>query len=226
VRYGRILAATYEQADTTYFACFFADRTGRSGYFDRNGGSFQKTFLKSPLNYRRISSHFSYGRRHPILKKMRAHTGVDFAAPLGTPVTATAEGVVKEMGWNGGYGNCVIIAHKNHFTTLYGHFSRYAENLKTGKEVKQGELVGYVGATGLATGPHLHYTMYLNDRAIDPMRLRPAAADPLAKESLIEYAARREEMTRLLQRIPQMLAAQPFHGAVRLQEWKAPEAAD
>ncbi len=220
VRYGRILAATYEQADTTYFACFFEDSTGRSGYFDRNGGSFQKTFLKSPLNYRRISSFFSYGRRHPILKKVRAHTGVDFAAPHGTPVTATADGVVKETGWNGGYGNCVIVAHKNQFTTLYGHLSRYAGNLEVGKEVKQGELVGYVGATGLATGPHLHYTMYLNGRPIDPLRLRPASADPLPQESLAIYTAHRDEMQRLLQRIPPLLAALP------LRAWEKPEASD
>jgi murein DD-endopeptidase MepM/ murein hydrolase activator NlpD len=210
VRYGRILAATYEQADTTYFACFFADSTARSGYFDRNGGSFQKTFLKSPLNYRRISSFFSNGRRHPILKKVRAHTGVDFAAPRGTPVAATADGIVREMSWNGGYGNCVIIDHKNHFTTLYGHFSRYAGDLKIGKQVKQGELVGYVGATGLATGPHLHYTMYLNGRPINPLRLRPASAEPLARDALALYAVHREAMMRLLQRIPPSLVALPM----------------
>lgn len=209
-RYGRILAATYEQADTSYFACFYDDGRGRSGYFDREGGSFQKTFLKSPLNYRRISSFFSHGRRHPILKKVRAHTGVDFAAPHGTPVTATADGIVKEMGWNGGYGNCVIIAHKNHFTTLYGHLSRYAEKLEAGKTVKQGELVGFVGATGLATGPHLHYTMYLNGKAIDPLRLRPAAADPIAPELLPNYLARRDEMELLLQRITPAPAAVPL----------------
>ncbi|MGH7495755.1 MAG: peptidoglycan DD-metalloendopeptidase family protein [bacterium] len=216
VRYGRILAATYEQADTTYFACFFADSSGRSGYFDRNGGSFQKTFLKSPLNYRRISSFFSYGRRHPILKKVRAHTGVDFAAPYGTPVTATADGIVKEMGWNGGYGNCVVITHKNQFTTLYGHFSRYADGLKAGKEVKQGELVGYVGATGLATGPHLHYTMYLKGKPINPLRLRPASAEPLVRDSLTRYVAHREEMVQLLRRMPSLLTTMPLQQLTKL----------
>jgi murein DD-endopeptidase MepM/ murein hydrolase activator NlpD len=147
---------------------------------------------------------------------VRAHTGVDFAAPRGTPVTATADGIVKEMGWNGGYGNCVIIAHKNHFTTLYGHFSRYADGLKAGKEVKQGELVGYVGATGLATGPHLHYTMYINGKPIDPLRLRPASAEPLAKESLTRYVAHREEMLQLLGRIPPLLATKPLQQLDRL----------
>ncbi len=215
VRYGRVLAATYEQADTTYFACFFDDGAGRSGYFDRNGGSFQKTFLKSPLNYRRISSFFSYGRRHPILKKVRAHTGVDFAAPHGTPITATADGVVKEMAWSGGYGNCVIVEHKNRFTTLYGHLSRYAQNLEPGREVRQGELVGYVGATGLATGPHLHYTMYLNGRPINPLRLRPASTDPIAPEKLPAYAMHREGLLRLLERIPPALAATPLYQLAR-----------
>ncbi len=194
VRYGKVLAATYEQADTSYFACFYEDSTGRSGYFDRNGNSFQKTFLKSPLNYRRISSFFSYGRRHPILKKVRAHTGVDFAAPQGTPVTSTAEGTITKMAWEGGYGNCVIVAHKNHFTTLYGHLSKYAADLKVGDCVKQGQVVGYVGSTGLSTGPHLHYTMYLNSKPIDPLRIRPASADPLTPEQFQAYARRRDQM--------------------------------
>lgn len=200
VRYGKVLAATYEQADTNYFACFYEDSTGRSGYFDHNGNSFQKTFLKSPLNYRRISSFFSYGRRHPILKKVRAHTGVDFAAPQGTPVTATAEGTVTKRDWEGGYGNCVIVAHTNHFTTLYGHLSKYAEGLQVGDRVKQGQVLGYVGATGLATGPHLHYTMYLNGKAIDPLRIRPASADPLAPEQLQIFAKRRDDMLAWLEK--------------------------
>lgn len=210
VRYGKVLAATYEQADTSYFACFYSDSTGRSGYFDRNGGSFQKTFLKSPLNYRRISSFFSYGRRHPILKKVRAHTGVDFAAPQGTPVTATAEGTITKMDWEGGYGNCVIVAHKNHFTTLYGHLSKYAADLKVGDAVKQGQVVGYVGTTGLSTGPHLHYTMYLNGRPMDPLRLRPASADPLAPEQLQNFVKRRDRMLAWFEQSPPVAALGPF----------------
>ena len=209
VRYGKVLAATYEQTDTSYFACFYSDSTGRSGYFDRNGGSFQKTFLKSPLNYRRISSFFSYGRRHPILKKVRAHTGVDFAAPQGTPVTATADGTITKMDWEGGYGNCVIVTHKNHFTTLYGHLSKYAADVKAGDYVKQGQVIGYVGTTGLATGPHLHYTMYLNGKAMDPLRLRPAAADPLSPEQLQHFVKRREHMLAWLEKSQTLAAIGP-----------------
>ncbi|MEK7729083.1 MAG: M23 family metallopeptidase [candidate division KSB1 bacterium] len=210
VRYGKVLAATYEQADTSYFACSYSDSTGRSGYFDRNGGSFQKTFLKSPLNYRRISSFFSYGRRHPILKKVRAHTGVDFAAPQGTPVTATAEGTIMKMDWEGGYGNCVIVAHTNHFTTLYGHLSKYAADLKAGDYVKQGQVIGYVGTTGLSTGPHLHYTMYLNGKPMDPLRLRPASADPLAPEQLQNYVKRRDLMLAWFEQSPPVAALGPL----------------
>ncbi len=210
VRYGKVLAATYEQADTSYFACFYSDSTGRSGYFDRNGGSFQKTFLKSPLNYRRISSFFSYGRRHPILKKVRAHTGVDFAAPQGTPVTSTADGTVTKMDWEGGYGNCVIVAHKNHFTTLYGHLSKYAADLKVGDVVKQGQVIGYVGTTGLSTGPHLHYTMYLNGKPMDPLRLRPASADPLAPEQLQNFFKLRDHMLAWFEQSPPIATLGPL----------------
>ncbi|NUO81997.1 M23 family metallopeptidase [candidate division KSB1 bacterium] len=210
VRYGKVLAATYEQADTSYFACFYEDSTGRSGYFDRNGNSFQKTFLKSPLNYRRISSFFSSGRRHPILKKVRAHTGVDFAAPQGTPVTATAEGTITKKEWEGGYGNCVIIAHTNHFTTLYGHLSKYAEGLQVGDRVKQGQVIGYVGSTGLATGSHLHYTMYLNSKPIDPLRIRPASADPLTPAQFQNFAKHRDQMLVWLDRPLPMAAIGPI----------------
>ncbi len=210
VRYGKVLAATYEQADTNYFACFYEDSSGRSGYFDHHGNSFQKTFLKSPLNYRRISSFFSYGRRHPILKKVRAHTGVDFAAPQGTPVTSTAEGTVIKMEWEGGYGNCVIIAHTNHFTTLYGHLSKYAADLKVGDRVKQGQVVGYVGSTGLATGSHLHYTMYLNEKPIDPLRIRPASADPLTPAQFQNFAKHRDQMLAWLERASPMAAIGPI----------------
>ena len=198
-RYGRILAAAYEQSDTSLIALYFDDSTGSAGYFDRAGNSFQKTFLKSPLNYRRISSFFSYGRRHPILKKVRAHTGVDFAAPTGTPVAATAAGVITALGWEGGYGNRIVIAHKNRFATLYGHLSKFAAGLKSGAKISQGQVVGYVGATGLATGPHLHYTMYLNGKPINPLKLRPASADPVPAKKLQEFFRQRDRLLMLLE---------------------------
>ncbi len=190
--YGDILAAAYEKRDTTLAAYSFPDAQGRLRYYDIRGNSFQKTFLKSPLNYRRITSYFSLRRRHPILKRVRAHTGVDFAAPTGTPVVASADGKIIHIGWLGGYGKCIKISHKNGtFVTLYGHLSRFARGLKKGSSVKQGQVIGYVGATGLATGPHLHYTMYYNGRPINPLKIRPVAGKPIPnqkREAFIQRA--------------------------------------
>jgi len=216
VRYGRILGASYEpkhlqqeNAPEKFFTAFYFKlrERGKGGYFDRDGKSFQKTFLKSPLNYRRISSSFSPGRRHPILNKVRAHTGVDFAADHGTPVVAAATGEVQEIGWKGGYGNCVVIAHKNHYATLYGHLSRFAASLKVGDAVEQSHLIGYVGSTGFSTGPHLHYTMFQNGRAIDPQKIQLSSGDPIPAELMPRFV---EQRNALLQQIGLPPARIPF----------------
>ncbi|MCI0691576.1 M23 family metallopeptidase [candidate division KSB1 bacterium] len=215
VRYGRILAASYEPSaasslsEDNIAAFYFDSETGKGGYFDRDGKSFQKTFLKSPLNYRRISSHFSFGRFHPILKKLRAHTGVDFAAATGTPVVASANGMVKEIGWNGGYGNCVVIEHKNHFGTLYGHLSRFAD-VKVGEAVEQGQVIGYVGSTGLSTGPHLHYTLFLNGNPIDPLKIQPASGDPIAAEQLAQFFQQRDALMLQMGALPDLVYGPPL----------------
>jgi murein DD-endopeptidase MepM/ murein hydrolase activator NlpD len=215
VRYGRILAAAYEPSQTSSLrenciaAFYFVSENNKGGYFDREGKSFQKTFLKSPLNYRRISSHFSFGRFHPILKKLRAHTGVDFAAAAGTPVVASANGTVKEIGWKGGYGNCVVVEHKNHFATLYGHLSRFAD-LKVGELVEQGQVVGYVGSTGLSTGPHLHYTMFLNGNPIDPLKIQPASGDPIPAEQLAPYTRQRDALMLQMGLLPDSVYGPPL----------------
>ncbi len=220
VRYGRILAASYEPSATSSLsedniaAFYFGSENGRGGYFDRYGKSFQKTFLKSPLNYRRISSHFSFGRFHPILKKLRAHTGVDFAAATGTPVVASAKGTVKEIGWNGGYGNCVMIEHKNHFATLYGHLSRFAD-MKVGEMVEQGQVIGYVGSTGLSTGPHLHYTMFLNGDPIDPLKIQPASGDPIAGEQLAQFFQQRDALMLQMGALPDSVYGPPLWASRR-----------
>lgn len=199
LRYGKILAAAYSQRDTTLIAYSFTDRSGRVKYYDPAGKSFQKTFLKSPLNYRRISSYFSRSRFHPILKRRRAHTGVDFAARTGTPVVSAADGKVIFKGWNGGYGNCIKISHKNGtYVTLYGHLSRFAKSLFVGQKVAQNQLIGYVGKTGLATGPHLHYTMYYNGRAINPLKIRPLAGKPLSDRELVRFAKIKSEFKKKL----------------------------
>ena len=186
VRYGRILAAQYVLRGKPLTAFFYQDSTGKSGYYEWSGQSFQKRFLKSPLNYRRISSYFSLGRRHPILKIVRPHYGVDFAAPAGTPVVAPADGVVIDLGYQrGGVGRYLKIRHDHsHFVTLYGHLRGYARGIRKGVRVKQRQVIGYVGSTGLATGPHLHYTFYENGRPIDPLRIRNVSADPLKPEQI------------------------------------------
>lgn len=193
--YGDILAAAYEKADTVLVAFAYQDSTGRLRYYDSQGRSFQKTFLKSPLNYRRITSYFSNGRRHPILRKVRAHTGVDFAAPVGTPVVAAADGRIVHLGWLGGYGRCIKISHKNgSYMTLYGHLSGYARGLHVGAAVAQGQVIGYVGKSGLATGPHLHYTMYYNGRPIDPLKIRVASGSPLDVRAMPAFQRRAREL--------------------------------
>jgi len=215
VRYGRIWAASYEPkhaqeanaSDKFINAFYFNTENDKGGYFDRDGKSFQKAFLKSPLNYRRISSSFSRGRKHPILKKVRAHTGVDFAADHGTPVVASANGTIVEMGWKGGTGNCVVIEHKNHFTTLYGHLSRFAESLKVGDTIAQNHLLGYVGSTGLSTGPHLHYTMYLNGQAIDPLKSQRASGDPISPALYPRFVEQREALLQKMGLLPNPLTA-------------------
>lgn len=191
LRYGDILAAAYIKKDHALIAYGYPrSKDGRMQYYDAEGKSFQKTFLRSPLNYRRISSYFSSGRRHPILKRVRAHTGVDFAAAKGTPVVASADGRVIHAGWLGGYGRTVKISHKNGtYVTLYGHLSRLARHVRKGASVRQNQVIGYVGATGIATGPHLHYTMYYNGRPVDPLKIRPAAGDPIDPSQRMAFEA-------------------------------------
>jgi len=184
VGYGKILAAQYISASDTFTAIYFDNNPGDDGYYDLKGSSFQKTFLKSPLNYRRISSHFSYSRLHPILKIYRPHFGIDYAAPKGTPVSAAADGVVINKGYNKSIGNFVKIQHNNaRFVTLYGHFSRFGEGINKGVRVTQKQIVGYVGRTGLATGPHLHYAFYDNGRPIDPLKIKNTSVDPVLPEN-------------------------------------------
>ncbi len=200
LRYGPILAAAYIKKDHALVAYGYPRASdGRMQYYDAEGKSFQKTFLRSPLNYRRISSYFSSARRHPILKRVRAHTGVDFAAAKGTPVVASADGRVIHAGWLGGYGRTVKISHKNGtYVTLYGHLSRLRKGIRKGVTVKQNQVIGYVGATGIATGPHLHYTMYYNGRPVDPLKIRPAAGDPIAENQLAAFHELRKQREKQL----------------------------
>ncbi|MFQ5628777.1 MAG: peptidoglycan DD-metalloendopeptidase family protein [bacterium] len=199
LRYGKILAGAYLKRDSSYIAFNFPDKKGYSRFYDTHGNNFQKTFLKSPLNFRRIASYFSRGRFHPILKIVRPHTGVDYSAARGTPVVASADGRIVHIGWLGGYGKCIKISHKNGtFVTLYGHLTRYASRLKKGSQVVQNQVIGYVGSTGLATGPHLHYTMYRNGKPINPLKIRPASGKPIASDLLPQFNTQRDVLLKRL----------------------------
>lgn len=161
VEYGNILAAEFINSGEQLLAIRYTDHQDNTGYFDQQGTSLKKAFLRAPLNFRRISSNFKLSRKHPILGRMRAHKGTDYAASAGTPIYAAGDGKVIFRGTNGGYGRMVILKHGNNIETRYAHLSRYGK-YKKGRKVKQGQVIGYVGASGLATGPHLHYEFIIN----------------------------------------------------------------
>ena len=148
-------------------------------YLRGDGTAMRKAFIRTPVDFARISSRFSNGRRHPVLNKIRAHKGVDYAAPRGTPIKATGDGKIVLAGRRGGYGNAVIIQHGSKYKTLYGHMQRFAKGIRTGGSVKQGQIIGYVGTTGLSTGPHLHYEFQVNGVHVDPLGVKLPMADPL-----------------------------------------------
>ena len=175
---GRILAAQFVNDGRTYNAVLFADDEGNEAHYSLDGSNRAKAFLRSPVEFSRVSSGFG-GRMHPIFKNWRAHTGVDFAAPHGTRVIAAADGTVVSAGSRGGYGNAVEIRHGGSITTLYAHLSGFARGIRAGAHVRQGEPVGYVGATGYATGPHLHYEFKIGGMHQDPMRVALPKADPV-----------------------------------------------
>jgi murein DD-endopeptidase MepM/ murein hydrolase activator NlpD len=185
-KYGAVLAAEYGGRIGTYRAFAYNPGGGRgpTRYYDERGQAIAKSFLKSPLRFVRVSSKFDLKRFHPILHRQKAHLGVDYAAPQGTPVWASAGGRIADFGNKGGSGNTVIISHGNGLVTMYFHLSRFAAGLKVGRQVHQKELIGYVGMTGLATGPHLHFSVLKNGSYVDPMKLQsvrePSVADRAA----------------------------------------------
>ena len=165
------------------------------GYYDRDGAAMKSAFLSAPLKYNRISSKFSPRRFHPVLKKWRPHRGVDYAAPRGTPVRATADGVVTFAGKKGGYGNLILASHFKIYTTAYGHLHRFAKGIRKGRRVSQGEVIGYVGSTGLSTGPHLHYEFRVRGVHRDPLSARvPKQLPPLTGEALAKFKAETESV--------------------------------
>ncbi len=202
-KYGNILAAEFVNDGVTHRAYRF-EVDGRADYYDAEGRSLRKAFLKAPLSYRRISSGFSKSRLHPVLKIRRAHNGTDYVAPKGTPVSAIGSGQVLAAGRQGGYGKLVVIRHPNGYKTLYGHLSGFAKGVKRGAAVTQGQLIGYVGSTGISTGPHLHFEMRVNDRPVNPRRVEIPAGDPVPEALLAAYRASRDEMAGRLASSPPM----------------------
>ncbi len=179
--------------DTVYFACFTRDSTqlyavmfdqgdGGNIYWNEKGESMRKAFLKAPLEFRRISSKFSYARKHPVTGKVRPHTGVDYAAPAGTPVVALGDGTVLSAGWGGGGGNTIKIRHNSVYTTGYLHLSRFAKGIRAGVRVQQGQVIGYVGSTGTSTGPHLDFRVWKNGQPINPLKMESPSAEPIRPE--------------------------------------------
>ena len=184
-RYGKVLAAEFVNSGRTLKAVRFEGRDGRSAYYEPSGEPLKKAFLKSPLRFTRVSSRFSGGRFHPVLRVTRAHNGTDLAAGFGTPVRSISHGTVTAAGYQGGYGKLVSVRHANGYTSYYGHLSKIL--VRAGQRVSQSDLVGLVGATGLATGPHLHYGITRNGAWADPMRIQSPPAEPLRSEDRSDF---------------------------------------
>jgi len=198
VKYGRILAAEYLARRDTVVAIYYETAEGHSDYYHPSGRSVRKTFLKAPLEFKRVSSRYSRSRLHPILKIRCPHRGVDYAAPMGTRVQATGDGVVTYAGRKGAYGRLVEIKHKHGYVTRYGHLSRYARGIKRGTQVRQKDLIGYVGSSGRSTGPHLHYELRHNGRPINPLKVNFPAADPVPQSCRVDFERVRDERLQAL----------------------------
>jgi murein DD-endopeptidase MepM/ murein hydrolase activator NlpD len=187
VRTGRILAGEFVNRGVAYQSVWYEDPiTRQGGYYSLDGKALKKAFLKSPVAFNRISSGFSM-RVHPISGVWKAHKGVDYAAPLGTPIKASADGVVDFVGVSGGYGNMIVIKHWADYSTAYGHMSRFVPGLRRGQKVAQGDLIGYVGSTGWSTGPHLHYEFRVANQARDPMSMKVLAQAPLTQTEMARF---------------------------------------
>ena len=198
---SRVIAANFNHMDYDLYAVYFVqDSTG--DFFDSDGGSMRRTFLKAPLRYKRISSRYSHSRMHPILKYRRPHLGVDYAAAAGTPVQSVGDGVVTFAAYTKGGGYTVKVKHNGTYTTAYCHFRGFAKGIKQGVHVKQGQVIGYVGSTGLSTGPHLDFRFYRNGQAIDPLKVKSPPAKPVDSLYLREFNIFTDSLINVLDSIP------------------------
>jgi murein DD-endopeptidase MepM/ murein hydrolase activator NlpD len=194
---GPIMAAEFTNQGKTYKAVRYQDKKGNANYYTPEGHTMRKEFLRTPVDFGRISSHFNLRRKHPVLNRIRAHKGTDYAAPRGTPIRAAGDGKVVHAGKKGGYGNAVVIQHGQTYKTLYAHMSKFRRGVRNGSRVKQGQIIGYVGSTGLATGPHLHYEFYVNGAVRNPVTVKLPKANSIAKN----------ERSRFMQQTQSVLAS-------------------
>ena len=206
VKDGNILAAEFVNQGTAYRAVRYLGKDGVAEYYRPDGQSLRRAFIRTPLAFTRISSKFSLARKHPVLNRIRAHKGVDYAAPTGTPVKATGNAKIKYAGWQGGYGRVVILDHPGGYTTVYGHLSRFANGVKAGRSVRIGETIGYVGQSGLATGPHLHYEFRVNGAHRDPLTVKLPKAVPIGHERLADFKAQTRQAVAMLEQASALAA--------------------
>lgn len=187
VGWGSILAAEYENASQKLVGILYRTGENQSGYYSPDGMSLRRMFLKSPIRYGRISSRFTMKRFHPVLQYNRPHLGVDYAAPVGTPIRAVGDGVIAEAGARGGAGKMIRIRHNSEYATAYKHLNGFAKGIRTGSRVQQGQIIGYVGNTGLSTGPHLHFEFFQGGRYVDPLGKKFPSADPIPPDQLAQF---------------------------------------
>jgi len=201
VKYGRILAAEFSNKGKVYSAFRFTESEGRSEFYDARGRALRRDLLKSPLKFSRVSSKFSRQRFHPVLGIFRPHLGVDYSAPTGTPVYSAGNGRVTVAGWKNGFGKFIQIQHGSEFSTMYGHLSGFAVGVRAGEKVQQGQLIGYVGATGLATGPHLDYRITRKGVFVNPLGVKFQPSVPLRPEYQLAFEAKKQEWQSQLARL-------------------------
>jgi murein DD-endopeptidase MepM/ murein hydrolase activator NlpD len=194
---GKIHSASFTQGGKEYFAILFSQQDGND-YFDESGNSLRKSFLKSPLKFSHITSRFSSSRMHPILRIRRPHFGVDYSAPKGTPVFSIGDGVITQKGYQGGGGNLIKVHHNSIYETTYMHLSGFARGVHPGSRVSQGQVIGYVGSTGLSTGPHLDFRVYMSGKPIDPLKVKAPPSDPVKKENMARFALTRDSLLNVL----------------------------
>ena len=194
---SKIHAASYKRGDKELYAVFY-ENDDVSGYWDLNGNNMKKAFLKAPLSFSRISSKFSYARKHPVHKTVRPHTGVDYAAPMGTPVMAIGDGVVTFKGYKGGGGHTVKIKHNSTYTSAYLHLSKYGKGVVEGARVSQGQVIGYVGSSGTSTGAHLDFRIWKNGTPIDPLKMESPPTEPIPDNARAEFDSVKTVMVNIL----------------------------